>query len=89
MSKKRKRKKIITVATKNLARRFLEVFLVAFGFWWGPLGSWKGDPSQEVGDGVVRCQKITFFAELENVQLDLNHLKTSSGNRSFFGGTFG
>ena len=59
------------------------------GFWWGPLGSQVGDPPPEVGDGKGRCQKIGLCADLENVQLDLNHLKTGSGNWSFFGGTFG
>ena len=31
---------------------FLEVFLVVFGFWWGPVGSRVGDPPPGVEDGV-------------------------------------
>ena len=31
---------------------FLEVFLVVFGFWWGPVGSQVGDPPLGVEDGV-------------------------------------
>ena len=31
---------------------FLEVFLLVFGFWWGPVGSWVGDPPPGVEDGV-------------------------------------
>ena len=33
--------------------RFLEVFLVVFGFWWGPVGSQVGDPTPRVEVGVV------------------------------------
>ena len=31
---------------------FLEVFLVVFGFWWGPVGSRVGDPPRGDEDGV-------------------------------------
>ena len=31
---------------------FLEVFLVVFGFWWGPVGSRVGDPPPGDEDGV-------------------------------------
>ena len=31
---------------------FSEVFLVVFGFWWGPVGSRVGDPPPGDEDGV-------------------------------------
>ena len=48
-----------------------------------------GDPHLGVKDGVSRRQNIGLCADLEDVQLDLNPLKTGSGNRLFFGGIFG
>ena len=32
--------------------RFSEVYLVVFGFWWGPVGSGVGDPPPGIEDGV-------------------------------------
>ena len=31
---------------------FMEVFLLVFAFWWGPMGSWVGDPPPGVENGV-------------------------------------
>ena len=62
---------------------------MVFGFWWGPVGSRVGDPPPGVEDGVGRCRKIGFWAYSGGVQLDLNHLKRSSGKWSFCGGILG
>ena len=43
---------------------FSEVFLVVFGFWWGPVGSRVGDPPPGVEGGVKWCRKIGFCASL-------------------------
>ena len=42
------------VITKELAKEmvFLKVFCMVFGFLWGPLGSWVGETTLRVEDGV-------------------------------------
>ena len=47
-----------------------------------------GDLPLGVEDRVVRRRKIDLYADLEDVQLDLNHLKMGSENR-FFERSFG
>ena len=43
-----------------------------------------GDLPLGVEDKVVRRRKIDLWADLEDVRLDLNHLKMGSGSRLFF-----
>ena len=48
-----------------------------------------GDIPLGVEDRVVRCGKIDLCANLEDVRLDLNHLKIRLGSRLFFERNFG
>ena len=48
-----------------------------------------GDLPLRVEDRVVRHGKIDLCADLEDVQLDLNHLKMGSGSRLFLKRNFG
>ena len=43
---------LITLKEAQESGHFLEVFLVVFGFWWGPVGSRVGDPPPGDEDGV-------------------------------------
>ena len=47
-----------------------------------------GDPPPEFEDGVGSCKKNGLSADLEDVQLHLNHMKMGSGKR-IFEGSFG
>ena len=67
----------------------LRYFLGCFWFWWGFLWSQVGDPTPGVENRVDRNWKINLCVDLEDVWLDLNHLKMGSGNRSFFGWLLG
>ena len=60
------------------------VFLVVFWFSKGPIWSQVGDLPLIIEDKVVRRGKIDLWAYLEDVQLDLNHLKIGTGSRLFF-----
>ena len=62
---------MITVASKKLAQRFLEVYWAVFGFLWRSLGSREGDPHPGFEDGVGRRQKIGLCVDLESVYLIL------------------
>ena len=79
-----KGKNDLKVASKNLAGRFLEVFWVDCGFWWGPLGSQVSDPPSKVEDGVGSYWKIGLCADLEDIKL--HHYFLTMG--MFFEGSF-
>ena len=67
----------------------MEVFWVVFWFRKGPIWSQVGDIPMRVEDWVVSRRKIDLCADLEDVQLDLNHLKMGSGSRLFLKRNFG
>ena len=71
----------LKTVSKNM---FFGCTLGCFWFWWGPLCSWASDPPPEVEGTVGRCLKNSLCVDLDDVSLDVYHLKTGSGKRFFW-----